>query len=133
MNPDEMLLRWIKNVPNLWKHSQNRPTSAIFKQSNGVSVDRVLERELQFAIEELIQNKDPGKRYTKAVVSITVNDCFNCETFPFEDPMPDNPFHAQIYDSPDTIIIQNPKRRCLIRSCNSELIMGAITQQDSST
>lgn len=133
MNPDEMLLRWIKNVPNLWKHSQNRPTSAIFKQSNGVSVDRVLERELRVAIKELIHRKDPSNRHTKAVVSITVEDCLNCGAFPFEDPTPNNPFHAQIYDSPDTIIIRDRRRTCLRENCNSELVVKTEIQGDSST
>ena len=37
---EEQLYRAIPNKPQLWKDSDGRPTSAIFKDSQGVSVDR---------------------------------------------------------------------------------------------
>jgi hypothetical protein len=41
---DENLFRAIKSFPNWWDPETNKPTSAAFKHSYGVSVDRQAER-----------------------------------------------------------------------------------------
>lgn len=42
---DEYLYRRVITNPNFWDFDKNRPSSAIFKDSKGVSVDRQHKRE----------------------------------------------------------------------------------------
>jgi hypothetical protein len=50
---NEWLYRMVLNKPNYWKENENRVSSAAFKDSKGVSVDRDGERPESKIIEEL--------------------------------------------------------------------------------
>ena len=97
INEDEILYRAIKTFPNWWDFENNRPTSAAFKDSRGVSVDR------QGARNETEVVTAFKKFELKAVVSITAEECRNFDTHPIYKPEPDNVYHSEIHGSPTEI------------------------------
>lgn len=105
----EQLYRAVPNHPNMWKSSENRPTSAIFKDSKGVSVDRDGERK-ETQIVSTFQSRFPN---LKAIVRISASDCRKNNTHPIADILPDNPFHALILDSANEITISASKAKKL--------------------
>ena len=93
INDDEILYRAIKPFPNWWDSENNRPTSAAFKDSRGVSVDRQGTRNEPEAITAF------KKFELKAVVSITAKECRNFDTHPIYKPEPGNEYHSEIHGS----------------------------------
>ena len=93
----EDLYRAIKRSKPSWLDDDGKPTSAMFKDIGGNSVDRDDKRELN----EIIRFMDEGifKRRLKGVVRINAGDCMNepicakVEAAPSET----NPYHANIY------------------------------------
>ncbi len=120
MNPDEQLLRWIKSIPELWKWKYNRPSSAVFKQSNGVSVDQLLNRDIAEGVDTLIQRMEEAGGETLAVVSLSVQQCLHCSTHPIPVPIEDNVFHAEIRRNDQIIELTVGQARCLSRNCEIE-------------
>ena len=78
----EMLYRSVPDKPNMWKPEFNRPSSALFKDSKGVSVDRDGGR----SIEEIIANFD-RKMPERGLVSITAGECRKIGTKPVAKPL----------------------------------------------
>jgi hypothetical protein len=93
VNDDELLYRAITRIPHLWKNEQNRPSSAAFKDSKGVSVDRDGERE-----ESEIIRVMKSRFELKAVVKLETSYCKSIETKVLARPLEDNIFHAEIHD-----------------------------------
>lgn len=92
----EKLYRAIKPIPTMWKTIDNKrvPSSAVFKDSKGVSVDRQLYRENEIAIEYLSSSKEGYD-----ILSITVNNCEDLSIVYQADPIDDNPYHSLILRS----------------------------------
>lgn len=103
----EFLYRRIILNPNCWDFENNRPSSAIFKDSNGVSVDRQGNRDDQDIIDKY---KDYGIR---GLIKILTSDCRDIETYPIYKPVSDNIHHCEIHDSESKIQISGSKAKKL--------------------
>jgi hypothetical protein len=104
---EEYLYRRIILNPNFWDFDNNKPTSAVFKDSNGVSVDRQSNR-------NDIEIIDTFRKYPiRAVVKIQTITCRSIETFPIYKPIEENIYHTEIHDSPDKIQISSSKAKKL--------------------
>lgn len=114
---NELLFRAIKPFPNWWKVEINRPSSAAFKDSNGVSVDRQGSRTLQTTI-EAIKNRFE----IKAVVSITAQECRNTGANPMPKPTRTNPEHAEIHGGMGKIQLSSSQARAICKSVNIEYL-----------
>lgn len=119
-NDHERLYRKVIRKPDYWKTELGRPTSAVFKDSKGCSVDRDGGREDGEVVSSFIDRFE--KKNIKAIVSITVEYCNEIDVFLIYNPLKHNPFHAEIHDSPDTISIRSSKEKKLAR--NSKIVVA---------
>lgn len=109
---EELLYRAIKPYPNWWKEKEKRPSSAAFKDSLGVSVDRDAKRdesEIIGAIEKRFE--------LKAIVKVKTSYCRELQTYPFPKPLIDNPEHAEIHRSENVIELTDSQARNLAKTC----------------
>lgn len=107
--PDtEKLYRVVKTYPNWWKLSTNRPSSAVFKDSNGVSVDRQGDRNQNDIINTL-----KSRFILKAILSVLTGKCIEIGTFPIYNPSQTNIYHAEIHESENKTLISSSKARRL--------------------
>lgn len=91
---DEDLYKALTGIQ--WSSKKNRPSSAAFKGA-GSSVDRDGDRELENIIEHLEERFDE----TYGITCVSAGVCLNeAEAHVEADPLPDNPYHAEIYRSP---------------------------------
>ncbi|MFJ7646111.1 hypothetical protein ACIQ1H_01105 [Lysinibacillus sp. NPDC097279] len=111
ISENEHLYRKVSHKPLFWKPEINRPSSALFKDSNGVSVDRKMDRE----IPEIISFMETtfGKDDIKAVVQLSVEDCSEIGVVVYKDPIENNPYHAEIHP-PD---LKKPLAKKLAKAC----------------
>ena len=97
---NEQLHRAVKRSKPDWLDVQNRPTSAMFKDDNGVSVDRDGGREECDIIEFMRTISLP--RRVKGIARLSAEACFQagCDVKPASSDK--NPYHANIFlDSSD--------------------------------
>lgn len=92
---EEVLYRGITTNPTMWKSSENRPSSAAFKQTHSLSVDREGGRSFVEIKENLIKNISSN---LKAVAYFSAKDCFYNHMTVRPDPVINNPYHALIDD-----------------------------------
>jgi len=111
---NEILYRAIPDKPNMWKPELDRLTTAVFKDSHGLSVDRDGHRNEQQVI------IDFDKRFSnkRGIVSILTKTCREIGTKPIAKPEEDNIYHAEIYDTDGSIKIKNSKVKKLRDACN---------------
>ena len=103
----ENLLRGVSvAIPHLWK--DRRPSSAAFKDSNGLSVDRAANRSLDEAI-MYARGHLPGY----AIVSISVGSCRNINATLKYKPEQNNPYHSEIHRNETTIPLSASQARHL--------------------
>ena len=107
---DEELYRLVLNRPEYWKPELERLSSAIFKDSNGVSVDRDGERSSKQIIDALINRKS---KPMIAVISIGAGFCIDLPTCVKAKPLEENEHHAEIHDSEEKIQISGSKTKKL--------------------
>jgi hypothetical protein len=103
----EYLYRRIILNPNFWDFTNNKPTSAIFKDSNGVSVDRQGEREEEAIVETFRQFP------IRAIAKIQAIKCRDLQTHPIYKPLEENKYHSEIHDSAEKIQISSSKAKKL--------------------
>lgn len=103
----EYLYRRVILNPNFWDFDNNKPTSAIYKDSYGVSVDRQSDRTDESIIE--VFKKLP----IRAVVKIQAQTCRYLDTLLVYKPVEDNIFHSEIHDSLEKIQINSSKAKKL--------------------
>lgn len=106
---DELLYRAVPNKPQMWK--DGRPSSAIFKDSKGVSVDRGGGRKEK----NIVQSFESRFDNLKAVVSISAGDCRAKNTYVEYDPIEENIYHSLVLDSKENVTIKKSKARQLTR------------------
>ncbi|MEM3091523.1 MAG: hypothetical protein QXD05_00095 [Candidatus Pacearchaeota archaeon] len=112
-NPDseildnEYLYRAIH--PNFWKEDENRPSTALFKDKKGVSVDRDGEREEKDIIQFLLRN-----RTNYGAGKLNAGETKEVGIYLKPDKLPDNEYHALILD-PEKIILPPQKQRSLVK------------------
>lgn len=110
-NP-EQLYRAIKPLKFLWNYKLNRPTSAIFHDKNGVSVDRLGDK----SEDQLLADYSQRFKEDSGVLRITAGKCREIQTHPVPKPSKSNVNHAEIHDSQSQVLIASEKRDLLARS-----------------
>src|SRR5690625_3134782 len=111
----EQLYRKVIMKPNFWKKDLGKPSSAVFKDSKGVSVDRDGERS-ECDITETFKERF-GAENMKAIVAITAEFCYEIDTHLVYSPTEDNKYHAEIHASVDKIPLGTSKARKLAKEC----------------
>jgi len=104
----EILYRAIH--PSFWNYEEDRPTSALFKDRKGVSVDRDGDRSEDDAVNFLLnsrQNFGAGK--------LNAGQTRNIGTYLKPDKTPENDFHALILESESKVQLSNSKAKKLSR------------------
>lgn len=99
----ELLFRAVPDKPQMWKEKEGRPSSAIFKDSQGVSVDRDGNR----TDAQVTENFKKRFSTLKAIVSIEAEECRDAGAFLQYDPLPDNFHHSLILNSQDSIQVKS--------------------------
>jgi hypothetical protein len=102
----EILYKAIKPIDHLWK--QGSPSSAAFKDSKGLSVDRDGGRTKSDCITVL-----QDRIGTNAIVSFTAGGCRSIGVLPLAKPLIDNPFHAEVHRSATEIPLSSSQARRL--------------------
>lgn len=124
INPEEKLFRKVLNHPNYWKKDTNRPSSAAFKDSKGVSVDRDGQRDKVTIIETMKENL--GEDNMKAIIYVEASHCLNLEASVVADPVEGNEFHALIVDSSIKLDLTKSKARRLAENSSIVFLDGEI-------
>lgn len=106
INNDEYLYRGIIELN--WDYENNRPSSATFKDSNGVSVDRDNSRPELECI-EFIKNK---KNFF-AICKIETYDVRELNAVVKYSPIENNIHHSEIHDSLEKVQMQGSKPKKL--------------------
>ena len=108
---EEILYRAVTLNPIFWKNDCQRPSSALFKDSKGVSVDRDGQR----TDNDIIKNfNEKFKNNIKAIVSINAATCRNeLNLFLKASPCDDNIYHAEIHNSDKEIQLKSSQARRL--------------------
>ena len=103
-----------KSVPNHYNISENRVSSALFKQSNGVSVNRCLQQGPDDCVNQL---EAAFCNDLNVIVKITIEQCLSIGVYVEPDPRPDNIYHANIFNSQAKDEIKSGKAKRLASSC----------------
>ncbi len=119
IKPHEILYRGISINPIVWNQDTNRPSSAAFKQSNSLSVDREGGRSRKDIFDSLRKNV---KNTLKAIAWISAKQCFERNMKVRPDPMEINQYHALIDDNDSRIGVGKTNARFLARKCEFELL-----------
>ena len=112
---NENLYRAVKRSKPECLDDNKVPTSALFKDANGVSVDRDGEREEK----EILLFMINGELYprVKGIVKLSAGKCFEAGTEIKAAPSKNNPYHANIFLSSDNIFKQSLQALKLARAC----------------
>ena len=92
----EILYRAVKRSKPSWLDNNGKPTSAMYKDTGGISVDRDGGRDVDSVVS--FMKEKTFKNRLKGVVSLTAEKCLS-EPFAVEieaAPSPENPYHANI-------------------------------------
>ena len=108
--PTELLFRSAKPDLEMYWKPDGTPTSAVFKDSWGTSVDRDGGRTPDEAADFLSARK-PG-----TILYVTVSACYEYGTFVRYCPTDDNPWHSQIQRSEDEPELTTSQAKRLARS-----------------
>lgn len=120
IHDEERLFRRLKDIPQYWKKDTNRPTSALFKDSKGVSVDRCNFRCKEDIIkdEERLHDLYGGGSELKCIVSVKKENCD--EVLVKYEPEENNDYHSVIYSNEDNIVLTRGQAKKLANLCNIE-------------
>lgn len=111
---EEKLFRNVIRNPDFWKNEEGRPSSALFKDSKGVSVDRDGGREKETIISSF---KERFGDNIKAIVFVDASYCYDIDCHLVYNPLDDNIYHGEIHDSPQKITLSSSKARKLSKNC----------------
>lgn len=115
---NEVLFRCVKGSnPVLWDDEYDRPTSAVFKDSKGLSVDRDGKRDKKDIIKSFNNKFDN----IKAIVSVNAGYCKGLPVHLKYKPT-DNKYHSEIHESENEITIKYKKLKKLSEDCIIEYI-----------
>ena len=114
----EVLYRVVKHsYPDAF--IDGKPTSALFMDGGGVSVDRNGERDEDAIIKTL---KKRFRDEYKTSVRILAGQCRNADTFPLPRPSKNNKYHGEIHESKDEVQISLLKAMKLAAACQEVAI-----------
>ncbi len=85
---DENLFRSVSDVQ--WDYTEDKPSTAVFKDSFGASFDRQGERSIEEACATMVEKFFE----TKAIIYLSVRDCLLAGSKPVYKPEPDNIYHC---------------------------------------
>ena len=110
--PDEQLYRGLHSI---WLEDDNSVSSAAFKDSNGISVDRDGGRAGRDCIDKLVDNLPQ----IEGVCRLSCEDVEDCGALPVYLPVEENEYHCEIHDSVDQVQIKSKsKSRKLASKCH---------------
>ncbi|TRX45784.1 hypothetical protein FNH22_31410 [Fulvivirga sp. M361] len=98
----EFLFRGV--VTQNWDFENDRPTSATFKDSKGVSVDRDGGRDDKDCIDKIKTVND-----FHAICKVMTKDVRDLDAVVFYKPVPENDYHSEIHDSNERIQMKGKK------------------------
>lgn len=110
----EQLYRAVKRSRPDWLDGNNRPTSAMFKDADGVSVDRDGTRGETEIINFMCEISLPKR--VKGIVRLSASECFSAGTKVEAAPSEVNPYHANIFLDSSDIRRQNIQALKLARA-----------------
>lgn len=111
--------------PNFWNYEEDRPSSALFKDRKGVSVDRDGNRDQNEAINFLLSS-----RRNFGAGNLNAGQTRRIGTYLKPDKIPENDFHALILESESKILLSNKKAKELSRMIN--VIVPPVREEESS-
>lgn len=115
-NDAEFLYRGV--VKANWDYEKSRPSSATFKDSNGISVDRDGGRDEHECVSSLLT-----KRTWKAIARVRVQDVLDVNAVVVYKPeIPDNIYHSEIHDSTSKLTLPTSKSKKLRDKCDSVFV-----------
>lgn len=109
---DEDLFRAIPSNPNCWSSKHDRPSSAAFKDSQGLSVDRDGSRSDEVIIGAMEDRLGEERGHVSVYSEFCKNDV---EALVVPKPEEDNPYHAEIHRSEEKAQLTNGQARKLSR------------------
>lgn len=107
---NEFLYRGI--IEHFWDFENNRPSSAIFKDSKGVSVDRDIARNENDCVEFLQSKKD-----FFAICKIQTKKVRELDAIAKYLPVEGNIYHSEIHDSESRVQMRGSKPKKLRGNC----------------
>ncbi|MPM49903.1 hypothetical protein SDC9_96637 [bioreactor metagenome] len=115
---EEDLYRRVDVRPQFWKEECDRPSSALFKDSNGVSVDRSNNRSL----EDIIKDEERlhrvfGSEDLKAVISVSKKTCEDKDIYVKCDPIDNNEHHCIIQRTESEVPLTSGQAKYLSKQC----------------
>lgn len=123
---DEYFYRAVSWNPDMWKPTEGRPSSAVFKDSGGMSVDRQNGRAEAACIQFLLDSREQDHKETRAIVAFTGRVAREAGTYLKITPRKNeageiiNPHHCEITQTADLNTL-TPKMAKKIRD-NSVLV-----------
>jgi len=108
---DEILYRAIH--PNFWNYEEDRPTSALFKDRKGVSVDRDGNRSQETSVSFLLTDRE-----NYGVGKLKAGETRKLGTFLKPESIPGNNFHSLILNSETKVELTSGKAKSLSRLIN---------------
>jgi hypothetical protein len=105
----ELLYRAVPKFPKFWKNDNKSVSSALFKNCNGVSVDRDGKR-TEDNICSLLQKRIAN---SIAVAKLIASEARQVDVYLHPKPSKSNHFHAEIHESRNHILISNSKAKKL--------------------
>jgi len=113
---NESLLRGVNKNPNFWNDEKQRPSSAIFKDSKGISVNRTGENKKYYTESLEILKHNLGDNI-KTVAEINVSYCINLELYLKYLPTDDNIYHSEIHKSENQVTLSKSDAKKLSDLC----------------
>lgn len=86
-------------------------STSAFKDKNGASVARDGGRREPGIIHALFVDFPHGWGAARVLAKV----CRTCDTYPVALPLPDNPYHAEIHQSKDRVLLSNGRINCLLK------------------
>lgn len=101
-----------------WKEKEDRPSSALFYDSKGVSIDRRNHR----TEDDLIKDEERlhdlySKEKLKAIISVEKEFCDSLDVKVKSTPDENNPYHCILYRNEGKNELTNSQRRKLSKNC----------------
>jgi hypothetical protein len=112
----ETLLRGIHIKPDFWNSEKNRPSSAAFKDSRGLSVNRTGENKKYYKESLECLKNNLGERL-KAAAEINADFCLDLGLFLKYCPMSDNIYHSEIHKSENEPLLTKSTAKKLSEAC----------------
>jgi len=88
-----------------WKKRYSRPSSAIFIDPNGFSVERDGDRNEDKVIDYFVVNN-----YRGYLIKLNVGSCRQVNAYPLPKPSRNSDYHSEIHDSENQMLISDDKR-----------------------